>query len=83
MLFRSGNGGPASAIFLGNYKLIRRYEDGAKMLFDVIKDPGERNDLAASDKKRVEDMEKRLDAYLAEIKAGMPRLNPDFGKKED
>lgn len=77
------NGGPASAIFLGNYKLIRRYEDGAKMLFDVVKDPGERNDLAGSDTKRVEEMEKRLDAYLAEIKAGMPRPNPEYGKEQD
>jgi arylsulfatase A-like enzyme len=77
------NGGPASAIFIGNYKLIRRYEDGARMLFDVVKDPGERNDLAASDKKRVEEMEKRLDAYLADIKAAMPRPNPEYGKEQD
>jgi len=38
--------GPASAIYLGDFKLIRVYETGALKLFNVAKDPGERHDLA-------------------------------------
>ncbi|MCX6865024.1 MAG: sulfatase-like hydrolase/transferase, partial [Verrucomicrobia bacterium] len=38
--------GPASAIWLGDFKLIRAYETGGLRLFDIAKDPGERHDLA-------------------------------------
>ncbi len=38
--------GPASAIYLGDFKLIRVYETGALELFNIAKDPGERRDLA-------------------------------------
>lgn len=72
--------GPASAIFLGDFKLVRRYEDGARLLFDVSKDPGERNDLAAAQPARVAEMEKRLDAYLKAIHAALPTPNPEYGK---
>lgn len=75
--------GPASAIFLGDYKLVRRYDDGARMLFEVRKDPGERQDLAASQAARVTEMEKRLDAYLKAIHAAMPTPNPEYGKSGD
>ncbi len=37
--------GPASAIYLGDLKLIRAYETSALKLFDIPKDPGERRDL--------------------------------------
>ncbi len=34
--------GPSSAILLGNYKLIRAYEDGSLRLFDLPGDMGKR-----------------------------------------
>jgi len=68
-----GNGGPASAIFVGDHKLVRRYEDGARLLFDVEHDPAERHDLAANEPQRVAAMERRLDDYLRTIGAAMPR----------
>ena len=58
--------------FVGDHKLVRRYEDGARLLFDLRNDPGERHDLAAEDPARVQDLERRLDAYLQSIQAGMP-----------
>lgn len=76
-----GNGGPASALFLGEYKLVRRYEDGARMLYRVATDPGEQHDLAAKEPERLADLTRRLDAYLTAIAAGMPKPNPEFGKK--
>lgn len=74
------NGGPASAILVGDHELVRRYEDGARLLFDLRNDPGERHDLAAEDPARVQDLERRLDAYLQSIQAGMPTPNSAYRK---
>ena len=63
---------PASAIFLDDWKLIRSYETDTVQLFDVTADPEERHDLAAKEPKVVADLQKRLDAYLRSIDAGMP-----------
>lgn len=70
--------GPASAIYRGDYKLVRRYDNSTSLLFDIRRDPGERNDLADQDRKLVTDLTERLDVYLQSINAGMPKPNPDF-----
>ncbi len=76
------NGGPASAIYLDEWKLVRNDDSGKVTLYDIMKDPGERNDLATNDAARVKDLEQRLDAYLKAVKAQMPTKNtsPDAGK---
>lgn len=76
-----GNGGPASAIFLGDYKLIRNDDSGTRFLFNVTKDPGEHDNLVTTMPERATDMEARLDAYLKAVKAPMPRPNPDADGK--
>ena len=76
-----GNGGPASAIWLGDHKLIRCYEDGSVRLYDLGKDPGEAKDLAASMPEKKAELEKRLDDYLKAIDAAMPTKNPDYAGK--
>ena len=43
-----GNGGPATAILVGGFKLIRNYEARTVRMFELEKDPGESRDLAAS-----------------------------------
>lgn len=70
------NGGPASAIFVDDWKLIRSYETGSVQLFDVSADPEERRDRAAAEPKVVADLQRRLDAYLRAIDAGMPTPKP-------
>ena len=70
--------GPASAIILGNEKLIRVYETGRSKLFDLSKDPGERRDLAGQRPERVAELEKILDEYLREVKARLPVPNPGY-----
>ncbi|MFN9755669.1 MAG: sulfatase-like hydrolase/transferase [Planctomycetota bacterium] len=67
------NGGPASAIYLDEWKLIRSYETGAVQLFDLDVDPAERVDRAVANPEVVDDLTRRLDAYLRAIDAGMPR----------
>ena len=76
-----GNGGPASAIWLGDHKLIRCYEDGRVRLYDLSKDPGEAKDLSEAMPERRKELEKRLDEYLAAIDAAMPTKNPDYTGK--
>ena len=77
------NGGPASAIFVGDLKLIRNYDTGKVSLFDIVKDPGESRDLAAKMPDKVKELEARLDAYLKAVDAQMPRPNPEAGKASD
>lgn len=72
-----GNGGPATALVLGPYKLIRNYERDSRQLFDLEKDPAERRDLSGELPGKVKDMENRLTRYLQEVGAQMPRPNPN------
>ncbi|WP_417745543.1 sulfatase [Rosistilla oblonga] len=66
----SNQGGiPAGAIREGNFKLIERYEDGRVHLYDLKSDIGERNDLAAEDPKRVDQMRRRLHTWYKTVDA--------------
>jgi len=69
------NGGPASAIYLGDHKLVRNYDAKTVKLYDIAKDRGEANDIAAANAERVKELEARLDAYLKAIKAPMATPN--------
>jgi arylsulfatase A len=70
--------GPASAILLGDYKLIRVYETGALKLFNIANDPSERHDLAHEMPEKVTALNQRLTDYLLAVNAQMPRPNPNY-----
>ena len=70
--------GPASALYLGDFKLIRVYETSALRLFNIAKDPGERRDLAQDMPDKVKELNQRLTAYLAAVHAQMPTPNPNY-----
>ena len=70
--------GPASALLLGNDKLIHLYETGALMLFDVSKDIGEQRDIAKERAKDALELDRRLAEYLKSVNAQMPAPNPRF-----
>ena len=74
------NRGPVSAIYRGDYKLIHRYEDDEGLLFDLRRDPGERDDLAADKREVVVELKRALFAYLRAIEAELPTANPAFVK---
>jgi arylsulfatase A len=69
--------GPASAIYLGDHKLVRLFETDQRRLYDLRADPGENHDLAGQMPARVAEMDRRLSEYLVWARAGMPSLNPD------
>lgn len=70
--------GPASAILLGDFKLIRVYETGALQLFNNAKDPGERRDLAQQMPDKVKELNQCLTDYLTSVNAQMPTKNPNY-----
>ncbi len=74
---------PHTALFLENYKLLRFYEDGEIHLFDIRKDIGETENLATSLPDRVKEMTELMDAYLADVKADLPKANPQYDPAKD
>lgn len=70
--------GPASALWLGDFKLIRIYETGAVKLFNLATDPGERRDLAEAMPDKAKELDQRLGGYLAAVKAQLPSPNPVY-----
>ena len=68
-------GSPGSAVRLGDYKLIRFYEDDHFELYNLAADPGESTDLAASDKVRVDELNALLTDWLTEADAEFPSRN--------
>lgn len=66
--------GPASAILLGDLKLIRYYETGERRLFDVTRDVGERRNLAGDLPEKVEELDRRLTEYLRAVEAQLPEI---------
>ncbi len=74
--------GPASALYLGDFKLLRVYETGALKLFNIAKDSGERHDLASEMPDKVKELARRLDEHLKAIHAQMPAPNPNFDPKK-
>ncbi|MBT5074474.1 MAG: sulfatase [Kordiimonadaceae bacterium] len=66
----SNQGGmPASAIRLGDYKLIQRLEDGRHHLYDLSKDPDELHDLANEMPEKVEQLRSMLFSWYKEVDA--------------
>ena len=70
--------GPASAILLDDFKLIRIYETGGLRLFNIAKDPGERRDLAQEMPEKAKELNQRLSDYLVAVHAQMPTPNPNY-----
>ena len=70
--------GPASAILLGDFKLVRVYETGMLKLFNIAGDPGERHDLAQEMPDKAKELNQRLSEYLSAVNAQMPTANPNY-----
>ena len=70
--------GPHSAIFIGDLKLIRFFEDDRVALFDISEDIREQNDLAKQMPRDAQRLNSRLTDYLKAVKAQYPTPNPNF-----
>ena len=74
----SNQGGfPGGAIRTGNWKLIERYEDGRKHLYDLSNDVGEQQDLSSRHPELVEQMTDDLHGWYREVDAKFLRPKPE------
>lgn len=73
-----GYGGPATAILLGGYKLVRNYEKKTQRLFDLENDLGEERDLAAKLPEKAAELDARLTRYLNAVAAQLAQPNPNY-----
>jgi arylsulfatase A-like enzyme len=64
--------GPASALYLGDFKYVRQYENNTERLYDLGADLGERNDLAATNPSKLQELRARMDAYFTAVGAQLP-----------
>jgi arylsulfatase A-like enzyme len=71
-------GEPSAIIRAGDWKLIHYYEDGRDELYNIRKDIGEQTDLAASQPEMAKTLRTRLDAWLKETGARIPKPDPRF-----
>ncbi len=78
--YMNQGGRPGGVIREGDWKLIERYEDGGLELFDLVKDPGEKTDLAGAEPARVAAMRGKLEAWRRSVGAEGMKANPDFDR---
>lgn len=75
-------GEPAAMVIDGDWKLIHYFEDSRNELYDISKDIGEQQDLAASNSDKVESLMQQLRAFWKETDAKMPTKNPNFNAEK-
>jgi arylsulfatase A-like enzyme len=69
---------PGAAIRMGDWKLIEFYEFDEVELYNLSDDIGERNNLAASQPQKTEELRNTLLAWQQSMNARMPKPNPAF-----
>jgi arylsulfatase A-like enzyme len=75
--YSNQGGKPGGAIRKGDLKLIEWYEDGRIELYDLRRDIGEVQDLAAQRPEQATQLRARLLKWRESVGARMPRLNPE------
>ncbi|WP_345319322.1 sulfatase-like hydrolase/transferase [Novipirellula rosea] len=73
-----GGDGPHSALYLGNHKLMKFYEDGRLALFDMNTDISEQNDLSKQLPQKAKELDGLLVKYLDDVDAQMAIPNPQY-----
>ena len=75
-----GNQGgfPSAAVRDGRYKLIHRFQDDARFLFDLESDPAEQQDLSGAHPELVARLFDELKTWQEDVGARFPTPNPAF-----
>jgi arylsulfatase A-like enzyme len=75
-----GRNGPASAVRVGNWKLIEFFEDGgSRELYDLAADPGEESDVSKSNPQKLSELAAILDDWQTKTQAAIPtESNPAY-----
>ncbi|MDA8743060.1 sulfatase [Rubripirellula amarantea] len=75
-------GEPSSIIHSKNWKLIFYHEDGRTELYDIEKDPAEETEIASLHPDVEAELRSRLDAWLDETGAKLPKPDPRFDARK-
>jgi arylsulfatase A-like enzyme len=75
-----GNGPqvPQTALVMGDWKLLRNWEEGSDKLYNLKSDIGESTDLSSKEPEMLKRMIAGMEARLTETKAQLPEANPDY-----
>ncbi len=76
--YTNQGGRPSGAVREGDWKLVENYEDGSVELFDLLKDSGETANLAAQEKPRADELQKKLRDWRRRVGAQEGVPNPAF-----
>ncbi len=76
-------GDPSSIIREGHWKLIHYWENGAKELYDLEKDPGEQLNVTSEYPELVAQLDEKLLSWLEEVNANMPAKDEAYNKELD
>jgi len=76
-----GGLGPHSIIRRGDWKMIKRYAEDKRELYNLADDLSETTDLAEANPERVKELDTKLAVWLKETGAKMPVPNPDYRPK--
>ena len=76
-------GDPSAAIRLGNWKLIKYFEDGRNELYDLKNDIGEKFDVLSSYPKIAAKLNKTLEEWLISTNAKIPDVDPIYNKEKE
>ena len=73
---------PAGAIRDGGWKLLEFFEDGRLELYNLKDDIGEKHNLAATEPRKVKELQTQLAAWRKNVQAPMPTKNTAMNKPE-
>jgi arylsulfatase A-like enzyme len=69
---------PASAVRVGDWKLVEFLEDGRRELYNLADDVSESHDLANVEREKTAELGRILDAWRKQVDAQMPSRNASF-----
>lgn len=69
---------PSSAAIKGDWKIIKNYETGEYLLFNLRSDILEQHNLAQTNKEKFNELKNELDTYLQTNNAPLPTPNPTY-----
>lgn len=76
--YTNQGGRPAGAMRLGDWKLVENFEDQSLELYNLAADPGEVENLAATQAARVDEMRAQLQTWRERVGAQMPTPNSQY-----
>ncbi len=81
--YSNQGGRPGGAIRMGDWKLIRWYEDDSIEFYNLRADPGEKKNLATEESAKARGMLALLNDWLTRMHAAMPQPNPAYNAEDE